>query len=509
MSAEKKRNLGIDILCCLGVLLLLGVQYMDAVGFMAQPVTSWLSAIPVAVRWFCLSGASLLAAGTGYVLSTRKLSAGYFKILIRLVYIYIVCSLSGLVMRIVILGDTLTFADAVQALTQFSASETARFAEMYLALIIAAPYLNAAFDGLYGRKARFSLVLLLSLVSGLQPMLCLSEHYLLPGWCKGLFPVAAYFAGAYLRRYLKHRRTWLYLPLLLVILVLETAVVMLVCLPSGVLHCPWLDSMASLGSLGMALLLLAMLHSKQPGEGSVHRFFSGAAGGALGALLLGDLVIDAALPAVAERFPDTDGKLLAGWFVIPIVMILSCVLSLVLQTPLLGLRAYLRSAEEESVEEEFEEEETPQQSRVRPNVVVPELTHTEPFSPQRRTDSRHTIQVPVSVPTTPVTLTQPFPESPHGVQEMHLPGQSPKPPRPPVTETDEPEIRVYIPKHAAPSRTTRSVTRRSAALSSAVTSAAEAAARREKMTVDDILIAERRKQREVSTPADRKNRFSD
>lgn len=508
MSAEKKRNLGIDILCCLGVLLLLGVQYLDAVGFMAQPVTSWLSAIPVAVRWFCLSGASLLAAGTGYVLSTRKLSAGYFKILIRLVYIYIVCSLSGLVMRIVILGDTLTFADAVQALTQFSASETARFAEMYLALIIAAPYLNAAFDGLHGRKARFSLVLLLALVSGLQPMLCLSEQYLLPGWCKGLFPVAAYFAGAYLRRYLKHRRIWLCLPLLLVILVLETAVVMLVCLPSGVLYCPWLDSMASLGSLGMALLLLAMLHSKHPGNSPVHQFFSGASGGALGALLLGDLVIDAALPAVAERFSDTDGKLLAGWFVVPIVMILSCVLSLVLQTPLLGLRAYLRSAEEESEEEE----EMPQQSRVRPDVVVPGQTHTEPFSPQRRTDSRHTIRVPVSVPATPVTLTQPLPESPHGVQEMHLPGQSPKPPKPPVTETDEPEIRVYIPKHAAPSRTTRSVTRRSAALSSAVTSAAEAAARREKMTVDDILIAERRErrqQREGGTPADRKNRFSD
>lgn len=507
MSELKKHDLGIDILCCVGVMLLLGLQYIDAVGFMAQPVTSWAAALPAAVRWFCLSGAALLSAGTGYVLCTKKLSAGYFKILIRLVYVYLVCSLFGFAMRLVILGAPLTFADVMQSILRFSATETGRFAGMYFAVLLAAPYLNAAFEGLDGKNARLSLVLLLVLVSGLQPMLCQSGNYLLPEWCKGLFPVAAYFGGAYVRRYPGRRRMYLYLPLLLVILMLETAVVMLVSLPGGVMYCPWLDSMAGVASQGIALLLLAMFHSKKPGDSSVHYFFAGAAGGALGALLLGDIVIDAALPAVVERFPDVNGQLIAGLAVVPVVFVLGCVISLVLQTPLLGLRAYLRSGEEEYEDEE--EVRVQPQGRKRPDVVVPEHTHTEPA--EGASGARHTIRVPVGAPKTPINLTQPSPEvSQHG-SETHLP-DVPAPMPEEISDDAEAGTKVYVPKHAVSHDAPRPSTRKSSTLSSAVASAAEAAARREKMTVDDILIAERRerrKQSEISNVSGRKNRFSD
>ena len=63
MSA-RTRNLGTDMLCCLGVIMLLGLQYLAASGFPPAAAESPGIALPIAARWFCLSGAMLLAAGT-------------------------------------------------------------------------------------------------------------------------------------------------------------------------------------------------------------------------------------------------------------------------------------------------------------------------------------------------------------------------------------------------------------------------------------------------------------
>ena len=434
MAAEKKRNLGIDILCCVGAVMLLTLQYFEAIGFMEAPVESWASAVPVAVRWLSLSGAALLSAGTGYVLSTKKFTMGYFRILIRLVYVYLVCSLLALGMRVVLLGDVLAGEEALQSILNFSPTDTGRFAGMYFALLIAAPYLNACFHGLGERKARQSLLAILMLTAGLQPMLFASDIHLLPEWCKGLFPAAAYIGGAYIRKYGKRRKIVVWLPTLIALLIAETTVVMLVSLPGGVLYCPWLDSLAALPSIGVALMLLSLLHSSKPGTGSVHRFFAGAAGGVISALLLGDLIVDASLPAVIERFPTLEGQLIAGIFVVPVIFVISCVLGLLLQMPLFGVRAYLRS-------EEAETEEGP---------PVPEKPRPEESKKLRK--SVHTIKVPVSEPDVDVRLTQPkAEEKPQGIHEIHLPEQpEPQKAYEPVPEPeDTAEVKVYKPRKQA------------------------------------------------------------
>lgn len=523
MFGDQKRNLGIDILCCIGVMLLLGLQYMDAIGFLAEPVTG-RSATGIAIRWFCLSGAAVLCAGTGYVLSTKRFTAGYFRILIRLVYVYLVCSFLALAIRVVLLGDLLSTAEAFQAIVNFSATQTSRFAGMYFALLIAAPYLNAAFHGLRSRRAQMSLLVLLLLTAGLQPMLCFDDVYMLPEWCKGLFPAAAYIGGAYIRKYTKQRRLFFCILALAAIVTAETAIVLFASLPQGVLYCPQLDSMASLPSLLIGLLLLTLLHSDKNGDSSVHTFFAGAAGGSIAALLLGDLIIDAAMPAIDERFPAIEAKLIAGFAVIPVLFILCCVMGLVLQVPLYGVRSLLHSDEAE--EDEEDEEETPQPPRrSRKHEITIPGQHIQPG--KKRADNRHTISVPFSVPEMTVSLTQPGQEPPQGVYESHLPGQMTELP---VPEEDEPEedegVRVYVPKHAAAPepeedevkvykprhevpRVNSTVPRKT---SSAITAAAEAAARREQMTVDDILRenARRRPQRDtMQTVSQKNNRLSD
>ena len=347
---------------------------------------------------------------------------------------------------------------------------------MYFALLIGAPYLNACFHGLKSKKAQLSLLLLLLLMSGLQPMLYIRDFYVLPEWCKGLFPVAAYIGGAFIRKHMKKVNFVPMLLVLLVVLALETVLVTAVSVPVGFLNCTWLDSMASVPSVCIALMLLLLFHSRKSGLSSAHLFFAGAAAGALISLLLGDLMIDAALPAVIERTSDPVQQLHYGWFVVPVVFILGCVAGLVLQSPLLIINSYLHSKDGE---DEYDDEEDPRPRRRKnsPEVVVPQRTHTKPAQ-KKRSDTRHTISVPVSVPEITVHLTQPSSDKPAGVHETLLP-ELPKededvpvyqgkhfaepaqeeaevkvytPPTRSLPQPPDRDTKVYVPRHAAPDR---------------------------------------------------------
>ncbi len=369
-TTEKTRNLGVDILCCLGAILLLGLQYFDCIGFSDAPVNHFLAALPIAARWFCLSGAMLLAAGTGYVLSTRTYTNGHFKILFRLLYVYLACSAAGLLIRMFLLQEPFTWQTALQSLFDFTSTETSRFAGMYFALLIAAPFLNAAFHGLKHRQARQAFLVVAALVSTLQPTLYFGGIYILPTWCKGLFPIAAYIGGAYIRRYSK-RKDWLSLLIFMLSLcIAQTVVVLSVSMAEGVLYCPWLDSMASLPCLCIAMCLLSLFRSRKEGNRAVHRFFGGAAGAALGALLIADPLLDCLLPALQERFPSLEIALLAGLAVVPMTFILCCGISLLLQLPFLLIRQGIRGGGVEEETEETEETEASEETEAAAEEAV-------------------------------------------------------------------------------------------------------------------------------------------
>jgi hypothetical protein len=435
-TTEKKRNLGVDVLCCLGVMMLLGLEYIRAVGFADAPIDSYMAALPIAARWFCLSGAMLLSAGTGYILSSRKFSMGYFRILIRLVYVYVICSLGGLAIRSLLLQETMTPLQMVQAFFSFTTTDTSRFAGMYFALLIAAPFLNAAFHDLKSRQARQVFLVVTAAFSTLQPTLQFAGVYVLPEWCKGLFPVAAYIGGAYMKRYSKRKDIYSLIIFLLSLCIAQTVVVLSVSMSKGIMYCPWLDSMASLPCLCIALSLLGIFRSPHEGTGVGHRFFALGADGALASLLLADPLLDCLMSTVEERFPGIGGRLWMGFAIVPMVFIICCTVGLILQTPLLLLRNSLRQDEQETEENAEEstdgmlspEEEAAAASAYEADaveeeggVVLPEHMHTQPVQNAAENSSLHTIKVPVRQPQVQVRLTQPADEMPLGVHEVSLP----------------------------------------------------------------------------------------
>lgn len=432
------------MLCCLGVMMLLGLQYIETLGYFTESMDAWGVAAPVAVRWFCLSGAALLSAGTGYILSTKKFSLGYFKIFIRLIYVYVLCSAVAIAMRLTLLQEQMSIGEILQAFLRFHTTDTGAFAGMYFGILLAAPFLNAAIQGLPTRQARLVFLCITAAFGTLQPILYIGGVYLLPEWCAGLFPVAAYIGGACIKRYMKRKRLIL-LFVLVGILGAETAVVTATSLHAGMLYCPWLDSLATLPSLGIALCLLSLFHSKKNGKGSIHRFFAGAAGGALAALLLGDPLIDITMGALAERFPSLEFRFWLGFAVIPILFILCSVLGLMLQLPLLGIRSLFQSDEAET--DEDDDMPGPRKKSRSADVSMPERVHTKPGRTSSEHDPRHTIRVAVSEPEADLFLTQPAEEIPAGLREVSFP--APPEPEPEPLPEPEPE-ETPAPQHEFP-----------------------------------------------------------
>ncbi len=422
--AEKKEGkyLCADLLAVFGVMMLLGLEYLKSVGFMEMPVT-YDSAVPIAVRWFCLSGAMLLSACTGYVLSTKRLSWRSVRPLFRLLYIYVVSSLAALLMQRIIFEDYLTKDDVFAILRDFTATETARFAGMYMMLILFAPFLSAAFHGLKTYNARLAFLAVTAGVSTLQPMLVVSGYYVLPVWLKMLAPFAGFIGGAFVRRYAKNTKRIVYFLLLLVVCGLQTAAVVYICADRGILCYPQFDSMASLPSLIIALLTLSLFHSSKKGDTALHRFFSNASGGAIVALIIGDTVIDFVLPSLSEYFPQQESLLLTGLAAVPVIFILCCTVGIFAQIPVFIIRTLFG---EDEYEEDDDEDEEPEKKPVSKKNKAKPIRRLEPV-PEFRPEPK-----PEPVPEfRPEPKPEPVPEfrpepKPEPIPEFH-PEPKPEP----------------------------------------------------------------------------------
>lgn len=347
-SFEKKRNLGVDFLCCLAVMLLLGLHFIDSIGFADVQVIQYMDILPLGARWFCMSGAMLLAACTGFVLHDHKCDRKHFGMLVRLLYVYVVGSFGCIAIRKFVLQEEMEPLAMFQSLCNFSASPFSKVVGMYFGLVLAAPFLNAAFKRLKKQKARLNFVMIAAAVSTLQPILQYENFVLIPEWCRNLFPIAAYTGGLYIHRYNKQKEPIRFTLILLCLIVIESLIVFATSMVHGSMYCMWLDSKAALPSLLIALCMLTLFRSKHSANNAGTRFFSGGASGALIALMLGASLIECLVPALEERFVDISMRLWSGFGVVPMVFILCCTIGLILQIPVF----LIRSASSHTVEEE-------------------------------------------------------------------------------------------------------------------------------------------------------------
>ncbi len=381
---EKTRNLGIDILCCLAGIMLLGVCLFDQIGLEQITITGYSGALPIAVRWFCMSGAMLLAACAGYVLSVRKYAASHFKTVGRLLYIYLVGTAVVFAARRFLIGEEMTPMQMLQEFLGFSASSTSHITGMYFLLMLAAPFLNTAFQGLKSRSARMTFVVIPAIFGTLQPILQFGEITVIPQWCIGLAPIAAYLGGAFIRRYGKARDIVILTIFALLAFAAQVITALLTSLRTGFIDCPWLESMAALPSLLTALCLVGLFHSRHEGSGTAHRFFGGAAGGILMGVMIAEPLMRCLMLNIVDSFPIISTRLVAGIVVVPLVFIMCAALSLMLQFPIL-LRRQANSSNtvyEEDTPKPRAKKKRPKRTPSAPVTETPQVQETYEEEPE-------------------------------------------------------------------------------------------------------------------------------
>ena len=206
-TAKKSRRFGgIDIVKILASFFVVLVHfYLNTAFYTAIPVTETAFYKPILVFWIAYTGVPLFLISTGFLMKNKTLSKKYYLGLIRVVVLYLVCSLICLLWRMYHYDFNMTGWNWLKGFLQFSHCDYAWYVEFYIILFLLIPFLNNAYNGLKSQKEKLVLVATTFVLLIFAPSFFIgtsgNEIQPLPTYMlkSGLF--AYYFLGCYLREF--------------------------------------------------------------------------------------------------------------------------------------------------------------------------------------------------------------------------------------------------------------------------------------------------------------------
>ena len=217
LPPKSKRNPSIDLLKILSFFLVVCVHFCTHSGFMTEPHMGFTMYVMNVAYAFSNTCVALFIMMTGFLMTNKRLSKSYYKGIIRVVIMYILCCDVCLIYKVVKYDYALSFYEWTKRILDFSASDYGWYFEMYLGLFILIPFLNLAYHGLDTRKKKLVLLATMIALTALpgvlnifnfelggwwaQPSLSREYMKLIPNFWAGFYPVTFYFIGCYLREY--------------------------------------------------------------------------------------------------------------------------------------------------------------------------------------------------------------------------------------------------------------------------------------------------------------------
>lgn len=190
----KKREAGIDLVRCLGLLFVTGLHAFLYNGFYSevQGISMWAAN---SFRWLFSGCNGLFMMLTGYLKTRKPLGKGYFRGLWTVLAGYaLVCALSFPI-RYFLLGEKDGWLVWLERMVTFEGY--AWYIEMYIGLMLLSPFINLALDRLETIRellpAAGATVFLTALPS-------LTPLQIIPDYWSGLYPLTYYTIGAVIRR---------------------------------------------------------------------------------------------------------------------------------------------------------------------------------------------------------------------------------------------------------------------------------------------------------------------
>lgn len=201
MKSAKERNLNLDLIRCVALLMVPIMHSLDHTGLYDQQLYGAANQVMIAVKTLFTTCIPLYVLLSGYLCNRKALSARYYLGLIRILGIYLLCGVACLAFEQCSGIAHRSPAEMVSALVNFSCSDYAWYIMMYFGLFLMIPFLNMAYHGLTTRKQKLVLVATFLALSVLPSLLNL-YFQLYSLWWTRLYPLCYYFTGAYLSEYM-------------------------------------------------------------------------------------------------------------------------------------------------------------------------------------------------------------------------------------------------------------------------------------------------------------------
>ena len=302
---EKKRDLQLDVIRTLAIFLVITVHFFDSSGFPGETLGG-------AVDWgmLCLwllshTCVPLFLMLSGWLCGQKRLSRRYYFGLVRILGLYLLCSIACLLFRAFYLREEITLRYIFGSLVNFYACGYAWYVMLYFGLFLMIPFLNLIWAGLPDQKSRRVLVATAFALS-ILPSFLNQYLQLYSIWWTRLYPLCYYFTGLYLREYWpRERGRRMVLPLLLV-----TALFALFDLvhyrakAQGMIAVAYENYQVYLVSV---LLFVCLLAVPTPGK-AAGRFFTWVSRLSYGMYLLSWIPDNVLYPRLIARYPAPAGR---------------------------------------------------------------------------------------------------------------------------------------------------------------------------------------------------------
>ena len=201
MKTAKERNLNLDLIRCVALLMVPIMHSLDHTGLYDQQLYGAANQSMIAVKTLFTTCIPLYVMLSGFLNNRKALSARYYLGLIRILGVYLICGIACLAFEQCSGIAHRSPAEMVSALVNFSCCDYAWYIMMYFGLFLMIPFLNMAYHGLTTRKQKLVLVATFLALSVLPSLLNL-YFQLYSLWWTRLYPLCYYFTGAYLSEYM-------------------------------------------------------------------------------------------------------------------------------------------------------------------------------------------------------------------------------------------------------------------------------------------------------------------
>jgi len=205
-TRKKRRSSGIDIVKIFAAFLVIVVHFFYHTAFYtAIPITGYEFLIPLMVFWTSYTCVPLFMITTGYLMNSKKLSKKYYKGMIKVIILYLMCSTVCLVYK-QFHGQPFDLWEILRGYVRYSHSDYAWYVEQYLVMLLLIPFLNLAFNGLQTRKQHIALLATAIFLFSVAPVFFIGfdpdkQIKLFPDYMTNCYPIAYYYLGCFIKRY--------------------------------------------------------------------------------------------------------------------------------------------------------------------------------------------------------------------------------------------------------------------------------------------------------------------